>query len=192
MAPLFRELVSRGQGPRAEGQSLRERLDALPTAAREHALLDWVCDEVARVLGLSSGGAVSPTLSLKDMGVDSLMAVELRNRLMALSGEQLSATLVFDYPHVQAIAELLAERVGLAGEEADEASGVSDDAIRDLLGRISIDELRASGMLSDLMALAEGEANRPVEVESTEEGDVEFDALDDDELLRQAMQMIED
>jgi polyketide synthase 12 len=192
VAPLFRELVSRGQGPRVEGQSLRERLDALPTAAREHALLDWVCDEVARVLGLSSGGAVSPTLSLKDMGVDSLMAVELRNRLMALSGEQLSATLVFDYPHVQAIAELLAERVGLAGEEADEAPGVSDDAIRDLLGRISIEELRASGMLSDLMALAEGEANGPAEVESTEEGDVEFDALDDDELLRQAMQMIED
>ncbi len=120
------------------------------------------------------------------------MAVELRNRLMALSGEQLSATLVFDYPHVQAIAELLAERVGLAGEEADEAPGVSDDAIRDLLGRISIEELRASGMLSDLMALAEGEANGPAEVESTEEGDVEFDALDDDELLRQAMQMIED
>ena len=69
---------------------------------------------------------------------------------------------------------------------------LSDDAIRDLLGRISIEELRASGMLSDLMALAEGEANGPAEVESTEEGDVEFDALDDDELLRQAMQMIED
>ena len=110
---------------------------------------------------------------------------------MKQGGVSLPATLVFDYPHVQAITAHLWEHLGLS-EEEPVRDGMPDEAVRALLGRLPIDELRASGMLDQLMAMAEGNTIPAEQVESTEEGDVEFDALDDDELLRQAMQMIED
>jgi len=86
---------------------------ARPEKGGRGLLLQRVRAQVAGVLGLPPGEAISDKQPLLDMGLDSLMAVELRNRLRAeLKIERaLPATLVFDHPSVAAVAEYLATEV---------------------------------------------------------------------------------
>ncbi|HET8939559.1 MAG TPA: SDR family NAD(P)-dependent oxidoreductase, partial [Polyangiales bacterium] len=93
-----------------DASALRERLARLPQAARLAALTELVQHEVASVCGLSSPAEVEPERELKKLGLDSLTAVELRNRLSAHAGAPLPATLAFDYPTPRDIARLLLEQ----------------------------------------------------------------------------------
>ncbi|MDH6114859.1 acyl transferase domain-containing protein/acyl carrier protein [Kitasatospora sp. MAP12-44] len=102
--PLLRGLIttparrSASAGGAGSTPDLVRRLSALPQAERHDALLEAVCGQVALVLGHSNAADVAPELAFKDLGFDSLTAIELRNRLGALVGVRLPATLVFDYP----------------------------------------------------------------------------------------------
>ncbi|WP_189244218.1 type I polyketide synthase, partial [Planobispora rosea] len=98
------------------GSELQRRLAALPEAEREEELLTLVRTQVAGVLGHDGADAVTPARAFKEMGFDSLAALELRNALNAVTGLKLPATLVFDYPNSQAVAAHLWER--LAGVTA--------------------------------------------------------------------------
>ncbi|HRI63721.1 MAG TPA: SDR family NAD(P)-dependent oxidoreductase [Polyangium sp.] len=84
--------------------SRRQQLASLPDTQREHTLLDLVRQEVASVLGHVALENIEPGRPLQELGLDSLMAVELRNRLAAIMNQRLPATLLFNHPTPQALA----------------------------------------------------------------------------------------
>jgi acyl carrier protein len=90
------------------GPGLRQRLVEAPAARRAPLLAAHVAARVTRVLGLAEG-SLDLRRPLNELGLDSLMAVELRNQLKVdlQLGVPLTATLVFDHPTVEAIADFL-------------------------------------------------------------------------------------
>jgi polyketide synthase 12 len=113
VTPLLRGLVHvpMARHGKGAGGSLAKRLRAAPAPERPKIAREAVCAEAAIVLGYASPLAIDPELPFKDLGFDSLTAVELRNRLAEKSGLPLPATLVFDYPTAASLAERLLAQI---------------------------------------------------------------------------------
>ncbi|MFE0175569.1 SDR family NAD(P)-dependent oxidoreductase [Streptomyces sp. NPDC059002] len=140
---LFRGLVrtrarrAAASPARGGGSPWAERLIALPEAERYNAALELVRSAVATTLGHATPAAIEADRAFKDLGFDSLMAVELRNTLASLTGRRLSATLVFDHPSPAALARhLVEETVGSAAPQA--AVVVSADTADDPIAIVSM------------------------------------------------------
>ncbi|MGC0421418.1 SDR family NAD(P)-dependent oxidoreductase [Embleya sp. AB8] len=133
---VVRERVHRAEagttGPAAGGASLADTLARMPDADRAPALLDLVREHTAAVLAHGTPGTIAPDRTFKELGFDSLTAVELRNRLGTATGLRLRATLVFDYPTPSALAgrlgEALAPALGTAASSAEPAAKLTHPA----------------------------------------------------------------
>ncbi|MGP3972356.1 SDR family NAD(P)-dependent oxidoreductase, partial [Streptomyces sp. 6N223] len=116
-----------------DADSWAGRIAALPHEERERTVLDMVRAQVAIVLGHATPESIDPDRAFKALGFDSLTAVELRNRLGSATGLRLPATLIFDYPTLQALTtHLLAEVTGAtpaAGAPVVRNAALDDDPI---------------------------------------------------------------
>ncbi|MFD5468791.1 phosphopantetheine-binding protein, partial [Kitasatospora sp. NPDC127059] len=122
LPPILGGLV-RTTGTRATGGGTGDwarRFAEAPEGERGTLLLDLVRSHVATALGHGSPESIDPDSALKELGFDSLIAVEFRNRLGAAIGLRLPATLAFNYPTPRALAEHLGDR--LAREAAADRS----------------------------------------------------------------------
>jgi NADPH:quinone reductase-like Zn-dependent oxidoreductase len=142
----MRDLAAAPAAPRAAlaapagpaPSALIEQLKAASPGRRAELLLAFVGEHVARVVGAPSAQAIDPRQPLNEMGLDSLMAVELRNRLGTGLGlaRSLPATLVFDHPTLEALARYLQD-VALPPVEAVAAAPALAVAARaDAVGAI--------------------------------------------------------
>ena len=93
---------------------------AAPEAQRRGLVAAHVTEQALNVLGLSPATPLEPRAPLKDAGLDSLMAVELRNALTRSIGKALPATLLFDYPSIDALSTHLMGVLQLAAPPPDD------------------------------------------------------------------------
>ncbi|MFF1482622.1 type I polyketide synthase [Streptomyces sp. NPDC058301] len=132
---LMRSLVrvpARRAATTAAATPLAQRLAGRPEAEQREILVELVRAQIAAVLNFEDAAGVDARRGFKDLGLDSLTAVELRNRLGKESGLRLPATLVFDYPSAAAVADhLLAELRSAQAPAAAAGRGAAARAVRD-------------------------------------------------------------
>ncbi|MFJ3162604.1 type I polyketide synthase [Streptomyces kanasensis] len=131
---VLRALVPASHAPAGRsGPALPAHLAAAAPEERYALVLAAVAAEVAVVLGYEDAGAVDPERPFKDLGLDSLGAVRLRNRLGQVTGLALPSTLVFGHPTVSALTahlRTLLDAHAAAGEQQAAAPGVHADLDR--------------------------------------------------------------
>jgi len=126
LSQIAREVRSQRQQERPSRKPVDflERLNGAPSGERPGILVTHLREQVSKVLGLDSSRVLDPRRGLFEMGMDSLTALELRNRLQTSVGRSLPPTLIFDHPNVEALAGYLAREV-LVLESVEPAETVS-------------------------------------------------------------------
>ncbi|MBV9730799.1 MAG: SDR family NAD(P)-dependent oxidoreductase, partial [Pseudonocardiales bacterium] len=190
--PLLRGLVRQDRrvanSAVAADESLATRLHKLPEDKRRHALIDLVRIEAAAVLGYSTADSVGARQSFRDVGFDSLMAVELRNRLGRATGLRLPVAVAFDHPTPTDLANRIKAEL-FPDPTPDDALGVREDEIRKALGTVPFDRFKEAGILDTLLRLADSS-----DVESAPRNDHEtdlIDTMDAADLVRRALSSTE-
>jgi acyl transferase domain-containing protein/acyl carrier protein len=153
---LLAELVP-APGAGAPGAEERprpaERLRTVPPAERARLLVELVRSEAAVVLGHADAGAVAAGQAFRDLGFDSLAAVQLRNRLAVATGVEMTPTVVFDHPTPTALAAHLGAELGGDGVVAVLADLDRIEASLAVLVENGADALSGDG--ADLVAIEE-------------------------------------
>jgi NADPH:quinone reductase-like Zn-dependent oxidoreductase/acyl carrier protein len=126
-----------------------EAIDSLPAAMRQAALLRTIAEIVRRTLDLHSGEEIDPDVPLGDLGMDSLLAIELRNGLSRVFHKQFQSTILFDYPTLRILARYLDKEVLSAHEETPAAAAVASTAVASSANENSLDILETIEEMSD-------------------------------------------
>ena len=171
---LLRGLVrAPARRTRTAGGSLAQRLVGVPRSDWERVAIELVQAQVAAVLGHASPGAIEPGKAFKELGFDSLAAVELRNRLTQASGIRLPSTLVFDHPTSAEVARLLLSEVGDA-PSASRSAEIAPPARQNGPGTLStlLRHAYAAGTIVQAVPLLTGASSfRPSFASSAELGE---------------------
>ncbi len=122
----------------AQSASLSQQVTDAPESRRRPLVAAFVRERSLRALGVDLGKQIDPRTPLGDLGLDSLLAVELRNTLATALGKPLPATLLFDYPSIDSLTDyLLVEVLGFGDARAPSTSqAVQPPAPRELVGSI--------------------------------------------------------
>ncbi|MBR8838432.1 MAG: SDR family NAD(P)-dependent oxidoreductase [Stigonema ocellatum SAG 48.90 = DSM 106950] len=117
LAPKTQQQGNGEQIPAKQFQLLRQ-LEAAVASERENVLIAYIQSEVAKVLRFEVSHSPNPQQGFFDMGMDSLMSIELKNQLEASLGHSLPSTLTFEYPTIETLAQyLLSQAISLDVEE---------------------------------------------------------------------------
>jgi phthiocerol/phenolphthiocerol synthesis type-I polyketide synthase C len=134
--------------PAAQKAEFFEQFQAVSVKDRRDFLMTYLRSQLVNVLGMNSPEQIGPRKRLFDMGLDSLMAVELKNRLEAELGCSLRSTLLFDYPTLEALVDYLMKEVlseEVSPESIEESQETQEEEGKDLtdLDELSEDEIGA-------------------------------------------------
>lgn len=146
--PLAGERPAQAREPR-----LKDTLERAPEARRHGLALDFVEQAVRTVMALGADAELASDRALADAGLDSLMAIDLRNLLAKRSGLSLQATILFDYPTPNALADHLLGACELRGgapverPPANEERDSEDLAIDSLIAELSAEVERSRSTL---------------------------------------------
>jgi acyl carrier protein len=193
---MLRGLVKAAPGKRAasaSGAAPQEpdwaaKLAGLTRDVQTHRLVELTRAHVASVLGHGTPEAIEPDRPFKEIGFDSLTALELRNRLGAATGLTLPATLVFDHPTLNATAALLLDLLAPEPATAAPPALAELDRLEEVLAAVPDDDTATRARVRErLQALLAGwsGAARPADdadEELDDATDSELFALLDDEL----------
>ncbi|EPH46607.1 type I polyketide synthase [Streptomyces aurantiacus] len=195
LPPLLRDLVETGRPrhhrtnttPKDSGPlGLPARLATLSEDEQHTAVLDWVREQVAVVLGHPSSAVVDPDQAFTQIGFDSLTSVELCNRLASSTGLRLPSTLVFSYPTPRELGAHITGR--LRPQQQPQAGPDQDTRIREVLRTVSIDSLRTAGILELVLACADpAQADTGPQAEEADTAADELAGMDLDALLDLAL-----
>jgi acyl carrier protein len=166
-SPLLDDLLGSRSQPSLAATSppvgdLLRRLDRTMPEERQQALRRHLAAELARVLGLDPSQPLDPQRGFFDLGMDSLMAVELRNRLQSQVGSAcvLTSTVIFDHPTLARLADHIGQvlfRDGAGVDNADHSEKPADDVrLAEWLDRLSEEEF-AQAMDAKLSKYAKGQ-----------------------------------
>jgi polyketide synthase 12 len=169
-------------GGGSSAQTLEQRLAGLSEAERSREVLDVVRTEIASILDLGRPESLGPDRALKDLGLDSLVAVELRNRLQSVTGLRLPSTLLFDYPTSGALAKMILGQFSFAASTPAASPALAGEIERlELMVRsMSPSDLAKSGIsdrLRELVGKLGGGVVQPAPVVD------EFEGVSDEELF---------
>ena len=125
--PLLAELAAERTQPEAAkavqaAPALLAQMRAAPAAKRRSLLVAFVRDQARLVLGLDPAAPLDPKRGFQDMGLDSLMALDLTARLKNALARPLPATIVFDFPTVESLSAHLYEQMAFEAASADVSS----------------------------------------------------------------------
>ncbi|MFP2956841.1 type I polyketide synthase [Myxococcus sp. 1LA] len=112
---------------RVQAPAFRAQLDAAPANRRLELLRQHVAGQVTATLGMPETERLAGNERLFELGVDSLLAIEIKNRLASSLGRSLRSTLIFDFPTVNGLVAHLADELGL-GTEAQKKQEASREA----------------------------------------------------------------
>ncbi|MCC9312054.1 SDR family NAD(P)-dependent oxidoreductase [Kitasatospora sp. RB6PN24] len=190
-APLVRDLpevrrlatagaASAESAAPAEGE-LSRRLAGMDRAEQERVLTDLVRAEAAVVLGHASADGVQAQQAFKELGFDSLTAVEIRNRLNTATGLRVPATLIFDYPTPVAVAAWL--RTELAPDETASVPVLDDlDRLESSLSGSAPDQETSERITRRLQSILSKWIEKQGEAESGSDG-VELESATPDQVF---------
>jgi acyl carrier protein len=126
-SPLYADLRKAPVRP-ADGDDFARRIALTPPASRRALVVDQLRAQVASLLGRDAA-TIARDRGLFEMGVDSLASLELRGLLQASFGLRLPATLAFSHPTIDAMADYVLGRLGVAEPMASSLDELSDDEI---------------------------------------------------------------
>jgi acyl transferase domain-containing protein/NAD(P)-dependent dehydrogenase (short-subunit alcohol dehydrogenase family)/acyl carrier protein len=146
-----RAMVSPSAAKKAS--DLLERLGRLPSGERREFLAEEIERQAGAVLGIASGKRIERHQSLHDVGLDSLMAVELRNTLCQRLNCTLTPTVLFDYPTIETLVNYLADQVldmEMGGREPSGMPEAKKDGLEEDIAHLKeISDAEAEALLEE-------------------------------------------
>ncbi|MFN8008639.1 MAG: SDR family oxidoreductase, partial [Terriglobia bacterium] len=144
---FYRQLIDESQQTR-QSKSTKSpesdfsgRLDSVPPNKRRGVLQAEIRDQAIKVLGLSPSQPIDMRFPLNGLGLDSLMAVELRNALGQAIGRSLPATMLFDYPTIEDLTDYLGVQLGIGPGERPQHLLDGPENVLDKIEQLSDEEL---------------------------------------------------